>query len=132
MRKIALLPFLLSVFFWTAPVWAQLNAASTGLEKTGQSAQYATDDSSTNIAIFMGTYIIRPVFSIVAIVSLGLFVYAGILWMTAAGDDKKVGQAKAIMQNVVIGIVILMASYALVNFIITELSPNPVAAPPAG
>jgi hypothetical protein len=41
--------------------------------------------------------------------------------MTAGGDDKQVTEAKTMIRNAVIGLVIIMASYALSNFVLTQL-----------
>jgi type IV secretory pathway VirB2 component (pilin) len=47
-----------------------------------------------------------------------LIIIAGFQWMTASGDSEKVDEAKDRIKNSVIGIVIILASYAIVNFVI--------------
>ena len=44
------------------------------------------------------------------------FVYAGVVYMTSAGDDKKVSQAKATMVNAVLGLIIIMLAFQLSDF----------------
>ena len=51
-----------------------------------------------------------------------LFLYAGFLWLTAAGNDDKVADAKKILYNAVLGTLIILSAYALSSFIITQLS----------
>jgi hypothetical protein len=48
--------------------------------------------------------------------------YGGFLWMTAGGDMGKVKEATAIIRNAVIGLVIIAASYAIANFVITQIA----------
>lgn len=129
MRKAALLPFLLSAFLMTTPVFAQITTESSGLNATASSAfgPNYVNENNQNIATFVGLYVISPVFGLVALLSLIYFLYAGFLWLTSAGDDKKVKKAKDIMRDVVIGVVILAASYALVSTILKGLAPTVVA-----
>lgn len=50
-----------------------------------------------------------------------LFVYAGFLYIMAQGDTGKVKQATGIFRNVVIGFVIILASYILVKELLIKL-----------
>lgn len=45
--------------------------------------------------------------------------YAGFLWMTAGGNDEQISQAKKIIRNCVIGLLIIMSAYSITYFIIT-------------
>ncbi len=65
--------------------------------------------------------IINVVLGFLGIVLLFYFIYGGFRWMTAGGDDKQVTEAKTMIRNAVIGLVIIMASYALSNFVLTQL-----------
>ncbi len=50
-----------------------------------------------------------------------LFIYAGFLWMTAGGEDKKTEDAKKYMLNAVIGLAIILAAWMLTAFVIKSL-----------
>lgn len=65
--------------------------------------------------------IIGVITSLLGLILLGYLIYAGYLWMTAGGDDKKVGEAKTMIKNAVIGLVLIALSYAISSFIITTL-----------
>jgi hypothetical protein len=61
-----------------------------------------------------------------------LIIYAGFLWMVSAGDDEKRGEAKKTILNAVIGLIIIMCSYSIVNFLFnTVLSPSANSSDPA-
>lgn len=55
--------------------------------------------------------------SFIGLVFLGLMVYAGITWMTAAGNNQKADKAKKIMIWAVVGTICIFASFAVVKFI---------------
>ena len=51
--------------------------------------------------------------------SFFLTVYAGILWMTAAGDPKKVQKAKDILVQSTTGVVICLLAYGFTFWVFT-------------
>jgi hypothetical protein len=65
--------------------------------------------------------VLNVVLGFLGIVLLFYFIYGGFKWMTAGGDEKGVGEAKTMIRNAVIGLVIIMASYALSNFVLSQL-----------
>ncbi len=65
--------------------------------------------------------IIRIFLSILGVVFLLIFIYAGYLWMTAGGEAEKVEKAKKWMTNAVIGLVICLFAFSIVTFIINRL-----------
>jgi len=55
------------------------------------------------------------------IVFLVLMLYAGFLWMTAGGEDEKVKKAKNIIFQAIIGLIVVVAAYAISTFIMSSL-----------
>jgi len=47
-----------------------------------------------------------------------MVIYGGILYVTSAGNDEAVGKAKKILMYAVVGIVIILLSFALINTIL--------------
>ena len=47
------------------------------------------------------------------VVFLILMIYGGYLWMLARGNEQEVEKAKNIIQNALIGLVIVLAAYAI-------------------
>jgi hypothetical protein len=62
--------------------------------------------------------IIYVLLSLLGVVFLLLMLYAGYLWMTAGGDEKKVAEAKNIIRNAIIGVVIIASAFAITNFVL--------------
>jgi len=66
-------------------------------------------------------YLIKVLLGFVGIIMLGLSLYAGYNWMTAAGDSEKVATAKKTLGRAVIGISIILISYGITAFIMDAL-----------
>jgi len=94
------------------------NDALKGLDETAKKVtafQNQKVDSSfvqTRSGILIGT-----VLSFVGVLFLIMMIYAGIMWMTAQGNDQQVTKAKDLLINSVIGIIIVFAAYAITAFV---------------
>jgi hypothetical protein len=94
------------------------------------SSPFTSTLSTTTTAAYGGTAptatlagtvndVLSAVFSIMGVIFLCLTVYAGILWMTAAGDPKKVQKAKDILVQSTTGVVICLLAYGFTYFVFT-------------
>jgi hypothetical protein len=54
----------------------------------------------------------------IIVVAIGGFIYAGVLYSSAGGNQDNIKKAKDIMQNIVMGLLAYAAMYSLLNFII--------------
>lgn len=119
-RLIKFIPICAFVFFVSAQlVFAQSGATdliTKGLVDTNASVGYAT----TPLPVLIGN-VIKTLLGIVGVIFLVLTVYAGVLYMTAGGDTTKVDKAKKMIANSLIGLVIIIGSYAFASFVVTEL-----------
>ena len=61
--------------------------------------------------------IINTALTLVGLIFLLLMVYGGYLWMTARGDEGQVEKAQMIIRNAIIGLILVMAAYAITYFI---------------
>lgn len=113
----AVFSFSLVVSSSAAPAFAQA-PDTAGLEAVGSAAGLG---ASADIFTIIGN-IINVALGFVGIILLGLLLYAGFLWMTSGGDAAKVEQAKAYIRNAIIGLIIIVSSFAIVNFIIAQLA----------
>lgn len=59
--------------------------------------------------------IIRALTGVIGSIALLMFIWGGIVWMTSAGEPKKVSQAQNILKYAVYGLLIIFFSYAIVN-----------------
>lgn len=75
----------------------------------------------TDIPAFIGRGI-RGVLGVIGAIALLMFVYGGVTWMTA-GDSKRVDDAKNIIKNSVIGLLLIFFSYNLIGIFFDFFSP---------
>ncbi|NMC51826.1 hypothetical protein GYA54_03810 [Candidatus Kuenenbacteria bacterium] len=66
--------------------------------------------------------VIRAILGTLGVIALVIILYAGFLWMTSAGSEEKIAKAKKIILNAVIGLVIIMMAFAIVQYIFKVLS----------
>ncbi len=59
------------------------------------------------------------IFGLSGAVFLAIFVYAGVLYLVAGGNEKRVSQAKDMLKNATIGIVLVFGAYAMVSTVYT-------------
>lgn len=65
--------------------------------------------------------IIKVAMSLLGIVALVIILAGGFKWMTAGGNEEKVGEAKKLMIQGVIGLAIIFAAYAIALFVLGQL-----------
>lgn len=65
--------------------------------------------------------IIRVGLGVLGIVAVIIVLYGGVLWMTAAGNDERVGTAKKVLFSGLIGLIIILSAFALTQFVINQL-----------
>lgn len=65
--------------------------------------------------------VIRVILGFLGIIAVVLIIYAGFVWMLSGGNEEKVSKAKTILKNAVIGLIIILASFGIVSFIIGQL-----------
>ena len=65
--------------------------------------------------------IIKAGLGLLGIIFIILLILAGFNWMTAAGDEEKVTKAKNTITRAVIGLIIIIAAYAITVFVFKNL-----------
>ena len=75
------------------------------------------DDYGTEFIASRAGEIIGLVLSFIGILFLALMIYAGIGWMTAAGNDQKITKSKDLLINATIGLILVFSAYAITVFI---------------
>lgn len=95
-------------------------ADSSGLELSANKAGYNTSEMDIRTYV---SKIISLVLSIIGVIFLVFIIYAGINWMTAAGNDEKVKRSKEVLFESIIGFAIVIGAYAISYFIL-EIGQN--------
>ena len=121
--KYFILPLLLLLFCF--PVLAEnFFESETGLKNMANETGYTKQkifNSADSINTSVGG-IIQLALSLTGLVFMIFIFYGGILWMTAAGTEKRIDRAKKIMSESIIGLLIVFLAYAITFFIINVFS----------
>lgn len=81
---------------------------------------------TTNPHVIIGR-LIRAILGLSGTAALVVFVYGGFLWLTSAGDPKKVEKGKEAIKWAVLGIAFIFISYTLVNALIGVIATGTAA-----
>jgi cbb3-type cytochrome oxidase subunit 3 len=111
--------FIVLFLFFLSPV--VILAFSTGdVTELNQELGLPLADVNTveGPALVFVAEIIRIVLSFIGVIFLVLIIYAGFLWMTAAGEEAKAGKARSIIFDSVVGLAIIIFSYAITTFVL--------------
>lgn len=65
--------------------------------------------------------IIRVALGLLGIVAVVIIIIGGFTWMTAGGNEEKVGTAKKYIFSGIIGLAIILSAYALSTWVINQL-----------
>lgn len=65
--------------------------------------------------------IISIILGFLGLIAVILILIGGFLWMTAGGNEDRVKKGRQYIINGVIGLIIILAAYAIASFVITNL-----------
>ncbi len=91
------------------------------LDSAAKKAGYDTSKTSPNPIIQTA---IQAALSFLGVIFLILMIYGGFLWMIARGNEEKVDEAKKILTEATIGLIIVVAAYAISVLVIEQLGEN--------
>ncbi len=118
-RSVIYLIIIFSVFVGAPKVLSAYDfGQSTGLNATAQGTGHKalTLFKADNLSQAIGQ-IIGAILLFIGVVFLGLIIYGGFTWMTARGNEQVVEKAKNLITSAVIGLIIVLAAYALTRLV---------------
>lgn len=66
--------------------------------------------------------IITFVLGLLGLIAVIMILYGGFIWLTAGGNEDKVDSAKKIISAAAVGLVVILISWAIVQFVINTTS----------
>jgi amino acid transporter len=120
MKHRQLLPLLLAVLAVSVLGFAAIPAhAQTpfSIENIGSSLGLGTSDLKNTVI-----NIVKLTLSLLGLIAVTLIIYGGITWTTAAGNEQRVEKAKQIISAAVIGLIVVILSWAIVIFVVNTTS----------
>lgn len=86
-------------------------ASRVGFNK---SAQYSSVYGVVNLTVNL-------LLSLLAIIFLGMMLYAGLRWITSQGEEEKIGKARTAIKAAIIGLALVVGSYGISSFLFKSM-----------
>ena len=133
MIKISLRNIIYSLLFITCLVLASLVkpvSAFTCPDKTIREGESVSALSECNVEKTEGekslmsnvSMLINVFASVMGFLAIGMIIYGGFMLLTAQGDPARIKRGKDVVLYSVIGLILVMLAYAIVNFVMTNVT----------
>ncbi len=111
-KLISLILVIFSVFFISLPASADL----MGVNIVNNTIKLGNDDPRR-----VTIQIVNLVLSFLGLIALIIVLFGGFKWMTSGGNQEQVSKAKKILIAGLIGLVIIILSWGITSFVISQL-----------
>jgi hypothetical protein len=121
MNKIQKLVSLMAVgtsLLTVAPALASSAITNTEILPTQVGTDLGLPEQDVRVTI---ARIIRIAMGMLGIIAVVIILIGGFTWMTAGGNDEKIAEAKKWIFSGIIGLAIILSSYAIATFVINSL-----------
>ncbi|OGF41094.1 hypothetical protein A2477_00195 [Candidatus Falkowbacteria bacterium RIFOXYC2_FULL_47_12] len=98
-------------------MWGQGSSGKVTQESIRTATGLGNQDPRT-----IAASVINIILGFLGIIAVVLIIAGGFMWMTAAGNDEKIGTARKIMTAGVIGLVIVLAAFGIARFVVNALT----------
>lgn len=102
------------IFLFATMAVMPLSAQEIGLNYAGEIGLQQASESDPRV---MAASIVKYLMTFLGIIAVVVILLGGFKWMTAAGNEDKVGEAKKLIIAGIIGLIIILAAYAIVTFV---------------
>jgi hypothetical protein len=94
---------------------------TSNMKKLGDAAKYSTDTVTEKSIFSLVGMLIGVFLQVLGVIFVILFIVAGYHWMMAGGDTAKIDKAKDSMWRAIIGLLIIIGSYAIEQYVFSAL-----------
>ena len=114
--KSVILTLLSFVFAYNA-----LAAPTSGTTTSTATLNNPLGDPKMTVGVLIGR-IVTGLMGVVGVIAVLMIIYGGIMYMTSAGNDEKIGSAKKIITGAIIGLVVSILAYVIVDFVVKAIT----------
>lgn len=93
-----------------------VRAASLGLEDVAGTGLGSRDLKETIVAV------LNVLLGFLGIIAVIVILLGGFKWMTAGGGDDKIAEAKKLISAGIVGLVVILAAYAIALYVVNTIS----------
>lgn len=104
------------IVFAILPCFALAQGTNFNIDELGDTIGLGTQDIRLTIAS-----ILNVALGLLGIICITIIIYAGFVWMTASGNNDRITEAKTMLINGLIGLIIIITSYAVARFVLNAL-----------
>lgn len=97
------------------------SVADTGLDAANGGTAKPILPTTGDVPTFVGK-ILGNVLGFTGTIFFVLVIYAGLMWMTAAGNEDQIKKAQKILLAAITGLIIILSAYAITKFIGSALN----------
>jgi len=117
---------MIRLFFLLVLAWMLAQPASFAVAQTSGSTPTSTSVSIPNPlpcddATCLISQVIKYILGSIALIATFMFIWGGVMMMTAAGNEKRVEQAKETLAWALIGVVVILLSWTIIKYLLTIL-----------
>jgi amino acid transporter len=119
LKKLAISTATTLAFLVPAAVMAQVNTIDTdtlGLNEANEGLGMGSKDIRQTVGS-----VIRAFMGLLGIVAVVIILLGGFKWMTSGGEEAKVSEAKKLIISGVIGLIIILAAFAIATFVVNAI-----------
>jgi heme/copper-type cytochrome/quinol oxidase subunit 2 len=113
--------------FLIAPAFAFVAQAQPNIGLDDANATLNLQDPAVDDPAEMVANIVAYLMTFLGLIAIIVILLGGFKWMTAAGNEDKVAEAKKTIIAGCIGLIIILAAYAIVTFVINVTNDNLLA-----
>ena len=126
-KTLLIIASILSLAFTSVP-FLSLNSYATqatpppsAKQQVQQGINDAGGTTNTTSANTLIKNIVNTMLFLVGVLSVIMIIYGGIQYVISVGDSGKVAKAKTTIIYAIVGLIVAILSYAIVNFVISQL-----------
>lgn len=108
--------FALTLSIFTVVGVSDVKAIDIGENYIGNEIDLGDDDPRT-----MAARIVNVAMGFLGLIAVVIILLGGFKWMTAGGNEEKVSEAKKLLGQGVIGLLIVLAAWGIATFVIDQL-----------
>ncbi len=90
-------------------------------DKSGIQEELGYEDTTESDPRIIAASIIKVLMTFLGIIAVALIIWGGFKWMTAGGNDEQVDEARKIIVTAVIGLIIILAAWALADWALSTI-----------
>ena len=122
MKKIIAAGFLSTLLFglMIGPVSAQSENILFGTNEIQEEVESELGLGTKDVRVTIAS-IINVFMGLLGIVAVVIILAGGFIWMTAGGDSEKTKKAKGFIISGIIGLIIILSSYAIATFLVGSI-----------